>query len=190
MSDRVFGWRRVALVVASARSGDLLTEVAVPSQATKARAWARHLLDDVEDFYEVYETDPDGGAAADAIEADVAHLVGPGVLRSLRDGAELFSRPIDGDLDDWSKVFFALQWQDHPDNPLPRIPIREKLRSKVLNAAEAGRRGDLKQCAPRAIEVEWEVSFAGRHDVWAAEIADHGQNYVGLGPLRVASWSS
>jgi hypothetical protein len=172
VSDRVFGWRRVALVLASARSEDLFTELGMPSFAPNARSWARHLLDQVKDFYEVYETDPDGGAVADAIEADLAQLFSPAVLPSLREGAELFSRPIDGDLDDWSKVFLDLQWQDHPDNPFPRIPMREELRSKVLKAVGDPDPGEVWQPPPQAIEDEWDVSFADRHDVWAAEIAN------------------
>jgi hypothetical protein len=167
----VFGWRKVALVLASVRSVDLLAEIGVPSPAPNARSWARNLLDEVEDFYEGYETDPDGGAAADKIEAELAGLVDPAVLPSLRDGAQLFSRPIDGDLHDWTKVFDALVWQDHPDNPLPRIPMREELRAKVLEAAEAPRPVELKPSLPQAVEDEWEVSFADRHDVWAFEIS-------------------
>lgn len=175
MTDRVFGWRRVALVLASARSADLLASVGITYEDGNARSWARTLLDGIDDFFEVYDTDPDGGVAAREIEDQLTHLVGPDVLAALREGAQLLSRPIDGDLDDWSNVIGSLTYQDKAEIPLPRVPLREALRAKVLSiAAEAdvGLR-EFRAGSEQPTEDSWEVAFADQQSVWAFETAAH-----------------
>jgi hypothetical protein len=169
MADRVFGWRKVALVLASAGHAELLDYLGVQAVEPAARDWARRQLDVVEDFYEVFDTDPDGGAAADALEDALGRLVDPSVLVALREGALLFSRPIDGDLDDWTKVLFGLSYQDTPDVPLPRHPLRDDLRARVLEISSGI--ADPGAVANPPVPDEWEVSFARRHGIWSADVA-------------------
>jgi hypothetical protein len=170
MSDRVFAWRHVALVLASHANEGLLGHVGVAGPGDEVRSWARRLLDPVEDFYEVYETDPDAGAAADAIDASLANLVDPVAITRLRDGAELMARPIDGDLDDWSKVLSMLPYQDDPDIPIPRQPLREPLRETVMGIA-AGIPRTGAGSPPGPPHDDWERSFGDRHGVWPEDIA-------------------
>ena len=169
MTDRVFGWRNVALVLASAGHAELLDYLGVKAVEPAARDWARRQLDVVEDFFEVYDTDPDGGAAADDIETELGRLVGPSALVALREGAQLISRPIDGELDDWAKVLFALSYQDAPDVPLPRHRIRDDLRARVLEISSGVT--DPGEVANPPVPDEWEVSFARRHGIWSADVA-------------------
>jgi hypothetical protein len=170
MSDRVFAWRHVALVLASQANEELLGYVGLAGTGDEVRIWARRLLDSVDDFYEVYPSDPDGGVAADAIEASLAILVDPQTLAKLRDGAELLARPIDGDLDEWSKVLSMLPHQDDPEIPVPRWPLREPLRATVMRIAEGVPRSgpDSEFGLPHD---EWERWFGDRHDSWPEDIA-------------------
>ncbi len=165
MTDRLYGWRNVVLVLAGSRSDELLSALGIAAVGSDVREWARKYLDRVQSFYEVYDIDPDGGAAARTVEGDLANLVEPAVLDALRDGADLLSRPIDGDLDDWSKAFFALRYQDDPDVPIPGTRIPDPLLSQ-FKAAEM-------EAGPAWLSVgegpydDWEREFGRVDDVWA-----------------------
>lgn len=142
----------------------------------KVRAWARRLLSAVDDFFEVYEVDPFGGFAANTIETELAGLVSDEAMEALRDGAMLFARPLDGDLDAWSKAFFALRYQDDADVPLPKTPLRDDLRAIVMAQVEVARQrirsvDSSRSIALDAAEDRWIVTFAERHDVWPSQLA-------------------
>lgn len=173
MADRVFGWRQVALVLASNESAQLLDSLGIAVDEKAVRAWARGLLSGVEDFWEVYEVDPDGGVAAETIEAELAGLVPEAVMDALRDGAILFARPIDGDLDDWAKVIFSLRYQHRREVPLPKTRLRAELRAVVMSHVERAER-DAKPESPWVeghAEDEWVVAFAERHGVSPFDVA-------------------
>jgi hypothetical protein len=172
MADRVYAWRQVAVVLASSDSARLLRSLGINRVEDRVRAWARGLLDPVEDLYEVYANDPDGGVAAARIEAELAALVPTAVFDELREGAILFARPIDDDLDDWSKVFSTLPFQDDPAVPVPGRPLRDDLRSLVLAHLErALPSGPVPVLAEEQAEDAWVVAFAERHGRWPFEQA-------------------
>lgn len=174
MSDRVFGWRRVGAVLASSQNARLLAPFGIDAPEAGVRHWARRLLDDVDDFYEVYDVDPDEGAAAETLEAQLAALVPGATLGALREGAMLFTRTDEGDLDDWTKVFLALRWQDKLRWPSPKARLRADLRTVVISLVDACEiNGPWQVDDPDSDEDEWVVGFAGRHGVWPIEIASY-----------------
>jgi hypothetical protein len=174
MADRVSGWRKVALVLASNESPRHLDSLGIAVEPKAVRAWARTLLGGVEDFWEVYDVDPDGGAAAQAIEAELATLVPEAAMDALRDGAILFARPSEGDLNDWSRAIYSLRHQDMPELTVTKTPLREDLRAVVMSHVERVER-DAKPAIPWVegeAEDEWVVAFGHRHGVWPSDLAE------------------
>lgn len=176
MADRVFGWRNVALVLASSQSCELLDVLGIAVDEPRVRAWARKLLSAVDDFFEVYDVDPLGGFAAHEIETELARLVPDEAMDALRDGAMLFARPLEGDLDAWSRAFFALRYQDDADVPLPKTPLRDDLRAIVMAQVEVARQRIRSVDSSRSIALDaaedgWVVTFAERHEVWPSQLA-------------------
>lgn len=174
MTDRMHGWRQVAYVLASADNERLLATLRIAVPVERARSWGRHVLRDIEDLFEIYDIDPDGGAAAEALEADLAAFVSPEALDALRDGAMLFARPIDGDLDDWSKAFFVLGSQDKQRWLTPKARLRPDLRELVLSfEAQVDDPDDfVDRSVYEQAEDPWIVAFAQTHGFWPFEIAD------------------
>lgn len=174
MADRVSGWRKVALVLASNESPRHLDSLGIAVEPRAVRAWARRLLGGMEDFWEVYDVDPDRGAAAQTIEAELATLVPEPAMDALRNGAILFARPIDGDLDDWSRAIYSLRHQDIPERTVTKTPLREDLRAVVMSHVE---RVEREENAPAPwlegqAEDDWVVTFGHRHGVWPSDLAE------------------
>lgn len=174
MSDRVSGWRKVALVLASNESSRHLDSLGIAAEPKAVRAWARRLLDGLEDFWEVYDVDPDGGAAAQAIEAELATLVPEPAMAALREGAILFARPIDGDLEDWSRAIYSLRHQNMPERTVTKMPLREDLRAVVMSHVDRVERDANAQIpwVEGEAEDEWVVTFGQRHSVWPSDLAE------------------
>jgi hypothetical protein len=167
MTDPVVGWRHVAVVLASNQSPALLARFGIQAPGDAARAWARRFLQDIDYIDETDETDPDRSAAAAGIEADLGSIMTPDQLDALRDGACLVTRPDDGDLDDWWRVFLTLEWQDKQRWPEPRVRLRPDLRETVLAQVNRYAVPELGDDVDASVDTDdpWVAEFAQRHSV-------------------------
>ena len=156
----VFGWRRVARILASERDAELLTAVGIPLPTGPTRVWARRLLDGVEDFWEVYDVEPDGGAAARRIEAELQPLAGDASMAGLTEACEIFSRSSDDsdNVSHWVMLLDALTGRQ--DEPLvtPPAGMPERVRA-VLADAGWPRTDRIRARPPGSIRDDWEFGF-------------------------------
>ena len=158
MSDRMFGLRRLAALLASSHDSELLAALGVAEPPAGTRQWARDLLDGVEDFWEVYDADPDGGARADGLEAELRDVAGPCAPALIRAGL-LASRTSEGDLREWLDAFDLMTLERPTKEPLDRA-LRDRVEAVVEEAGgwPAGWR-----LVPSGAKTDrWEDNFAAR----------------------------
>jgi hypothetical protein len=177
MADRtVFGWRRVARILASERDAELLQAMGIPKPTGATRIWARKLLDDTEDFWEVYDVEPDGGAAARAIEAELHALAGDASMSGLTEACEVFSRPLDDseNLDHWVMLLDVLTgsngWLDGPV-VAPPVGLPDRVRAALPDAGWP-RTDRIRTRPPESIKDDWEFGFWRETQVDAELLAD------------------
>jgi len=174
MADRtVFGWRRVARILASARDAELLTAMGIPLPTGPTRAWARRLLDGVEDFWEVYEVEPDDGAAARQIEAELRPLAGDASTAGLAEACEIFSRSLDDreNLSHWVMLLDELTSREDGLLAAPPVGLPERVRVVVADAAWP-RTDHIRTRPPESIKDDWEFGFWRETQVEAEALAD------------------
>jgi hypothetical protein len=161
---RLLALRKVAVLVASAHE-EIPEALGIPRPTAELRAWARALLDRVEEgeFIEAWDQ---AGLAAGDIEREIAGLAGHHSDADLAAVAELLSRPREGDLSDWDRALWSVRRGDPTNVPLPD-GVREPL-AGVL-ASRPGR-VRIRSRTPGEID-DWEHSFWLKHDVEAETVA-------------------
>jgi hypothetical protein len=174
MADRtVFGWRRVARILASQRDVALLEAMEIPKPTGATQAWARRLLDDVEDLWEVYDVEPDGGEGARAIEAELRALAGDASMVGLAEACEVFSRPLDDreNFDHWVMLLDTLTGGNGRPVVSPPVGMSDRITSALLDAGWP-RTDRIRTRPPESIMDDWEFSFWRETQVDAELLAD------------------
>jgi hypothetical protein len=178
MADRtMFGWRRVARILASDREREILKALGIPRPTRGTQAWARDLLDSVDDFYEVWDVEPDGGRAARSLERELGDLAGPSAMAGLVEAAKVLSRPLSDSepLGFWGMLFDLVLRDERMRVDLPAglaARVRAVLESQGWPASP---QIEMRSSGP--IEDEWEAEFSVEHDelepgLFANEVVD------------------
>jgi hypothetical protein len=172
------GWRQVAVILASERDGELLAAMGIELPRGDTRPWARHLLDAVDDFYEVYDVEPDGGVAVQKLEAELEQVCGPSTMVGLVEAAIILSRSVDEQeiLGRWAMVLDLL-WHDQPT----LVEVPDALPARVRPVLEAERWPAspwLPSRRPEMVKDAWERDFlSGRPelepDLIASRVMEH-----------------
>ncbi|HEV8490174.1 MAG TPA: hypothetical protein VGQ58_10345 [Candidatus Limnocylindrales bacterium] len=173
MAERTtFGWRRVARILAYERDTDLLDAMGIPKPTGATRPWARKLLDEAEDFWEVYDVEPDGGEATRRLEAELSPIAGEAAMSGLIDACEVFSRPLDDreSLDHWTMLVDEI-WRELELLVAPAGGLPARVRAVL---AEVGwpHSPQIRLRPPEDINDDWEFGFWRETQVDAEQLAD------------------
>jgi hypothetical protein len=160
---RTDAWRRVVVLLASGHE-EIPAALGYPRPAPEVRAWARQVLDRIDDFYDADDVDD---VIAARLERELKTLADPSLTDALARIATLFALPNERGLRDWHRILWGLRLRHAA---APNVPLAEPLRDRLSAIIQASneRRVRVRTRTPGEID-DWEWAFQMKHETVEAE---------------------